>query len=88
MVQSCVNECGSFKLPCSSGIAFVKWFEVHYVQGCFDCIPYTLLFVSDTWDVYEEVSNVTFKHSSSDSDFMLNCSNPCADFSRAQSTFV
>lgn len=88
MVQFCVNECGSFKLPCRSDLTFVKWFEVRYVQGCFDCIPYKLHFASDTWGVYEEASNVTFKHSSSNSDFMLNRSNPGADFSHAQSTFV
>ena len=83
MVQSCVNECGSFKLPCRSGLTFIKLFGVHYVQGCCDSVPYTLRFASDTWDVYEEAINVTFKHSSSNSDFMLNRSNPGADISHA-----
>jgi len=88
MGQTCGNECGSFKLPWRSDLTYVKWFEIRYVRGCFDCIPCTLHFASDTWYVYEEASNVTSKHSSSNSDFMLNHSNPGADFSHAQSTFV
>jgi hypothetical protein len=48
VVQSNVNECGGFKLLCKSGLAFVKYFEAHYVQRFFDCISCMSHFASDT----------------------------------------
>jgi hypothetical protein len=42
---------------------------------------------SDTWDVYEEASNATLKHTSSNGDFMLNLITPGADFSHASEHF-